>query len=269
MLLDKIHFPTLLKTWRTQEHLSQLDLALLCDVSQKHISFIESERSQPSQDLVLRLGEVLHLPLRQRNQLLLAAGFAPVFSEADLTAPEFACVDQAVALILDHHEPLPALVIDGKFQIVKSNQAAVKLLMQLYGVETSDALPDFSCNLLRGLFHDDGLWPRIANWHLVGPFLVRQLEDALLHNRHPSQLTALQKELESYPAFRDAKKLPVSFSGRMPVLTTDFQLENGEILSLFSTITKLGLAFDVVLEEMRVECFFPADDATRAFFFER
>ena len=269
MLLEKTHFSTLLKTWRAKEHLSQLDLALLCNVSQKHISFIESERAKPSQGLVLRIGEALHLPLRQRNDLLLAAGFAPVFTEADLTSPDLECVDQAVSLILDHHDPLPALVIDGGFQIIRSNPAALKFLMLLYGVQTAEGLPDFSCNLLRGMFHDDGIWPRIANWHLIGPFLVHQLEGRLLQASRPPQLVALHKELENYRAFQRATEMPISFPTKIPVVTTDFLLESGEVLSLFSTITKLGLTFDVVLEEMRVECFFPANDTTRTFFFEQ
>lgn len=261
-------FPSLLKIWREKNHMSQLDLALACDISQKHISYIETERSQPSQNLVLRFGEELGIPLRLRNQLLLAAGFAPAFPETDLSEPELAAIEQALCLTLDHHDPFPALVLDGGFNILRSNPGALKLMLHFFGVQDPRDLPDYSCNVMRGLFHDEGMWRRILNWNEIAPFLIQQLDEEIMHYGRPRGLVDLQAELKGYEAYSSVINLPSihKLLARKPVMTTQFQLDDGLVLELFSTITTLGIAHDVALEELRIECFFPANEQSRLFF---
>jgi transcriptional regulator with XRE-family HTH domain len=248
-------FGSHLREWRQRRRLSQLDLALNAEISARHLSFIETGRARPSRDMVLRLAEQLDVPLRDRNVLLAAAGFAPAFGQRSLDEPALQNARQAVDLVLMGHEPFPALAIDRHWSMVKANAAVDPLLA---GV--SDELLKPPVNVLRLSLHPDGLAPRIANlseWrsHLLER-LRRQVEATA-----DQFLSDLLKELKGYPAPRSggAVRLPADFGG---VLVPLRLVSEAGVLSFFSTTTVFGTPLEVTLAELALEAFFPADERT-------
>lgn len=255
-------FGALLRVWRERRRLSQLALALEVGMSQRHLSFIESGRSTPSRAMVLRLAEHLGVPLRERNRLLLAAGYAPVFVERSLADPALTAARQAVERVLTGHEPYPALAVDRHWILIAANRAVAPLLA---GVGT--ALLEPPVNVLRLGLHPDGLAPRILNYdewraHLLGR-LAQQVATS-----GDAVLAALADELRGYPPpDRDAVRCAPIIAGEhatesagvfVPLrLATD-----AGTLTLLSTTTVFGTPVDITLSELALECFFPADEET-------
>ena len=232
--------------------MSQLDLAGEAQISTRHLSFIETGRSSPSREMVLTLAEQLDIPLRERNVLLLAAGYAPVYPMRALDDPALASARHAIDLILKGHEPFPALAIDRHWTLVTANKAALALMKDVAPMLTAPPV-----NVLRLSLHPEGLAPRIVNlaeWraHLLER-LKRQIEVS-----GDGALVALRRELEAYPAPAGAKP-PGDYGG----VIVPLKLKAGEaVLSFLSTTTVFGTPIDVTLAELALESFFPADEAT-------
>lgn len=189
-----------LRTWRQRRHLSQLDLALEADISTRHLSFMETGRAQPSRDMVLRLAERLEVPLRERNTLLMAAGFAPVFSQRGLDHPALAAARQAVDLILTGHEPFPALAVDRGWNLVAANRAVAPLM-----AGADPALLTGRVNVLRLALHPRGMAPRIVNLDAWRTYILERLRREI-DITADAGLTALLAELRTYPTAKPAKR---------------------------------------------------------------
>lgn len=245
-----------LRTWRQQRHLSQLELADEADISTRHVSFMETGRTNPSRDMVLRLCERLAIPLRERNALLVAAGYAPMYRERALDDPALAAARQAVELVLKGHEPCPAIALDRCWNVVAANQAAQALL----AAHVSPALLAPPINVFRLSLHPDGLAPRIANLAQWRAHLFERLRQQIQATADPA-LIALQAELQQYPTPADAS--PLVLDGEMLGVVMPFCFESVHgMLSLISTTTIFGTPVDVTLQELAVESFFPADAFT-------
>ena len=256
----------LLREWRQRRRLSQLDLACEADISTRHLSFVETGRALPSRDMVLHLSERLDVPLRERNVLLVAAGYAPVFPERSLDDPALASARRAVDLVLKGHEPFPALAVDRHWTLVAANAAATRLMG---GVAPALLAPPI--NVLRLSLHADGLAPRIAN-------LAEWREHLLARLRHQIDVTAdpilieLFKELRGYPSSNGQAPGNGGLPGAPPARSTvddfagvavPFRLVTAAgVLSFFSTTTMFGTPVDITLAELALEAFFPADAAT-------
>jgi transcriptional regulator with XRE-family HTH domain len=246
----------LLREWRQRRRFSQLDLALDAEVSTRHLSFVESGRSAASRDMLLRLAETLDMPLRARNRLLVVGGFAPVYSDQPLDAPGMDAARAAVDLILKGHEPFPALAVDRLWNLLAANAAVPPLL-----AGAAPELLEAPVNVLRLSLHPDGLAPRIENLGEWRRHLLERLKVQVAQSGDPD-LADLFAELRGYPGRADAARgatpdlLVVPLRLRMP--------ETGAVLSLVSTTTVFGTPTDVALSELALECFYPADEETRA-----
>ena len=256
-------FGRLLRDWRRKRGVSQLDLALASDVSQRHISFLESGRSQPSRDMVLRLATVLDLPLREHNVMLLAAGFAQLYSARDLADPDMQQVRKALDYMLRQQEPYPAVVVDRYWNMLMGNDASGRLMTWLVDPPTAQSFPgpDGRLNLLRLLFHPHGIRPFITNWREVAGHLIERLHrEAVIDGQHGTTMTLLD-ELLSYPDVPRTWQTANMEAWQAPLLTIELAKDD-LVLRFFTTITTLGTPHDITLQELRVECFFPADAAT-------
>ena len=253
----------LLRSWRARRRLSQLDLAVEADISQRHLSFIESGRARPSREMLLHVAEHLEVPLRERNALLHAAGFAPVFRERALDDPELAAARQMIDRVLKAHEPNPALLVDRYWNLVTANSASgflMKLVMD-------PALLAPPVNMLRLSLHPAGFAPVIVNFGAVRSHILERLRRLIDVTAEP-YLTTLLTELNSYPATN-------AHSGSAPTdaaahaddgsVALPLRLKVGDIaLSFISTITVFGSPLDITLAELALETFFPEDAATAA-----
>lgn len=255
-------FGQVLRETRHSRRLSQLELALNAEISQRHLSFLESGRSQPSREMVLQIAGALDLPLRERNRLLLSAGFAAVFPQRSLGSADMRPVRQALELMLQHHEPYPAIVVDRAWNLQMGN-AAVPRVFSLIGDLNEvwkRVCPDGVHNVLKLTFHPQGLRPFLRNFAEIAPALIARTQREALE--HPAVAEVLETILR-YPdlpaRWRAAEALPEP----APVLPMDVEA-HGVRLQLFSTITTFGTPLDVTADELRVESFFPADPATEA-----
>lgn len=247
---------TLLRRWRAQRRLSQLDLAGEAGISQKHLSFVESGRSAPSRDMVLRLAEHLDMPLRERNALLVAAGFAPAFGDRPLTDPALGRALAAVERLLHAHEPNPALVLDRHWNIVAAN-AAVPLLLE--SVDPELLRPPV--NALRLSLHPRGLAPSIVNRAAWRRHLIDRVRRQCRLTRDPA-LEALLGELLAYPdAAPPAPDEPPADPADDIAVPLRLRTPHG-VLSFLSTVTVFGTAVEIVLSELTLEAFYPADAHT-------
>lgn len=250
-------FGARLREWRRRRGLSQLALALAADVSQRHLSFVESGRAAPSREMVLRLAEHLEMPLRERNGLLLAAGFAPVFAERPLDDPALAPARQAVERVLAAHEPFPAIAVDRHWTLVAANRAVAPLM----GL-ADPALLAPPVNVLRLSLDPQGLAPHIVNLAEWRTHLLERLARQVAASADPvlaalrDELAALpgprQRAFSTTPAPRDASGVFVPLQLATPA----------GVLTFVSTITVFGTPVDVTLSELALESFFPADEAT-------
>jgi transcriptional regulator with XRE-family HTH domain len=258
-------FGPMLRAWRRRRGASQLALALQSGVSQRHVSFLESGRARPSREMVVQLTSALDVPLRQRNSMLLAAGFAPVYRETSLASPELAPVRQAIDRMLKQQEPYPAYVIDRLWNVLDANEAAVAFSHFLNEGPPPPPPPGKQANILRALLDPAGLRPKIGNWEEVARYLVSTTYAEILAAGGEPKALAFIEEVMAYPDV-PASFRRVRFEERPPpVLTLDF-IVGGKSLSVFSTIATLGTPQDITLQEVRIECFFPADDRSDALF---
>lgn len=243
----------LLRQWREQRRLSQLDLSIQADISTRHLSFVETGRSAPSRDMVLHLADELDVPLRDRNRLLLAAGFAPVYGETSMDAPEMAQVRAAVRRILTGHQPYPAAVVDRRWNLVDGNAS-----MAVFTASVAEHLLTPPVNVLRLSLHPAGLAPSIINlgeWraHLLGRLRreIAATADAALQD--------LYEELVAFPC--DEKEPHLDNDVVVPLRVR----HNGLELAFLSVIATFGTPADITVAELSIESFFPADDPTAEF----
>lgn len=249
----------LLQTWRRRRRLSQLDLASEAGISQRHLSFVESGRSAPSRDMLLHLAEHLAVPVRERNALLVAAGYAPVYRDRGLDDPGLDAARAAVALILKGHEPHPALALDRHWHLLDANRAVPPLLA---GVAPALLTPPL--NVLRLSFHPDGLAPRIGNFREWRAHVIGRLVQQINACGDPA-LTALLEEIRSYPTPAAARPHRPGGADPLAGIAVPFELITGDgTLSFLSTTTVFGTAVSISLSELAIESFFPADAATAA-----
>lgn len=247
----------LLREWRERRRLSQLDLAVQAGVSARHVSFVETGRSRPSAEMVLQLADHLDVPLRHRNALLLAAGYAPAFAQRDFDDPEMGPVRAAIDRLLEGHEPYPALVVDRHWGLVAANSAVAMLTA---GVAAHLLEPPV--NVLRLGLHPDGLAPRILNLAEWRAHLLDRLSRQAVVSGDPA-LFALHEELAALPG-GDAHGRAVDPD--VSEIAVPLRLAaDGEELAFISTVASFGTAIDVTVSELAIESFFPADDATARF----
>jgi transcriptional regulator with XRE-family HTH domain len=242
--------------WRHLRHLSQLDLASECGVSTRHISFVETGRARPSRDMVLHLAEALSVPPRERNALLLSAGFAPVFRETALDAPEMEEVLAALRLLLGHHDPLPAVAFDARWDVVMCNAAYLGLARLLLPDNETASLAPLTLlaaprpNILRLLCRPDGARRHIANWPEVVQAILFRVRREVARDTDRSR-RALLAEVLAYPGMPD---LETNAPDRPPALIVPVEIAGRRFLS---TIGSLGTAQDITLQELRIEMFHP------------
>ena len=247
----------LLREWRQRRRMSQLDLACEADISTKHLSFLETGRSTPSREMVLHLAERLDVPLRARNALLNAAGYAPAFPERRLDDPAMTAARQAIDLVLAGHEPHPALAVDRHWCMAAANRAVAPLLA---GVDPELLRPPV--NVLRLTLHPGGLAPRTVNLGEWRAHLLERLRQQIEVSGDPV-LAELLDELRGYDA--PAEPAPHVAGQNFAAVAVPFRLgRDAGVLSFFSTTTVFGTPIDVTLSELALECFFPADPATAA-----
>ncbi|HZA78654.1 MAG TPA: helix-turn-helix transcriptional regulator [Acidimicrobiales bacterium] len=251
----------LLRQWRHQRRMSQLDLAVDADVSARHLSFVETGRSRPSRELVLHLAEHLDVPLRDRNTLLMAAGFAPTYPETPLDADEMAPVRDALDRILTSHQPFPAVVVDRHWNLVTANQTALTILSD--GVDPELLGP--RANALRVCLHPDGLAPRIVNLAQYSAHLIERLDRLAAASADP-ELLSLRDELRRYPGVAEGHPGGSDTASRLfvPLVLRDRDGSGDGDLTFFSTIATFGTAHDITVAELAIESFFPADGHTSA-----
>jgi transcriptional regulator with XRE-family HTH domain len=251
-------FASKLRHWRQRRGWSQLELAGRAEISQRHLSFLELGRAAPSRDMVLRLAATLDIPLRQHNALLIAAGYAPVWRETDIRAPELAEVREAVDFILTQQEPFPAVAVDRHWNLLKANGGAVRLVEFLVG----PLAPGAAVNLADALVGPDVLRPYLLNWAEVVRYFLRSVEADVAADGRP-ETAALLERLLSYDGVRGALKPTAAESTSGPVLPMHFR--KGDVaLKLFTTIATLGTPQDITAQELRIESFFPMDRDTAA-----
>ena len=239
--------------------MSQLDLAVEAQVTPRHVSFVESGRARPSREMVLALAGALDVPLRERNQLLLAAGYAPLYRETGVEEPAMAQVRGALDQVLRHHEPFPAVVMDRHWDILMANAAATAMFAWLLGRERSER----PANVLRLMFDPHGLRPFVANWDQVAEALVQRVHREAIGGVPDPETAALLQELLALPGVPDRWRAPDLTAA--PLLVIPVLFRKGRLaVSYFSMVTTVGTPQDVTAEELRLESFFPADQATEA-----
>jgi len=250
----------LLRQWRERRRISQLSLALEAEISTRHLSFLETGRTQPSREMVLLLGRVLEVPLRGRNELLTAAGYAPVYRETGLDAPEMAQVKQALGFMLRQQEPLPAMVLDRHWNIHMTNDAMGKVMgLFLDPAATAELGPP---NAMRLSYHPKALRPYIVNWESTAASFIQWLHRDFLRTGD-AETRKLLDELLSYPDVPKQWQLLDLDASTAPFLA--IELKKGDVrFNFFTVLASLGTPYDITLHELRIECFFAADPATDA-----
>ena len=259
-------FGAALRYWRGKRGVSQLRLALDADISQRHLSFLETGRAQPGRELILKLGLVLDIPLRQRNAMLLAAGFAPAYRERSLSDPELGAVMQALDFMLAQQAPYPALVVDRLWNLVMANEPAANMMRLFLGMPAHVPIPrDGSINVLRLILDPNGLRRYLVNWEDVCTDLLLWVQREAMGDGPGSEATALLDELMALPGIAGAASQPNLERRALPFLPVTLKKDD-IVLNLFTTITTLGTPHDVTVHELRLESFFPADDSSRRWF---
>lgn len=254
-------FPLLLKSWRQKRRLSQLELALTSGVSQRHVSFLERGRAKPSRSMILQLSETLEVPLRDRNEWLTAAGFAPIFRTRPLDDPQMKQIMNAVRMILTNHEPFPAIALDRAWNIRLANKS-FDMMSAMLGQDLWQRVGGKERNLMRLFFHPNGIRPLVTNWSAIAPLLWHraQREAEALGGEEMKQVL---KELGQYQD--DDTIWTAEGTALVPVLPFNIE-KDGLRISLFTVIATFGTAQDVTADELRIESLFPADAATEALF---
>ncbi|CAG4895685.1 hypothetical protein R69919_02043 [Paraburkholderia gardini] len=251
----------LLRYWRDVRGVSQLDLSLEAGVSQRQISFIESGRSAPGRETLLTLAQTLDVPLRERNALLLAAGYAPVYSEAPWNAQEMHSVIRALERVVRQHEPFPAIVMDRHWNVLMTNDAALRFFNHFIDMASREG----PRNMLHLIFDPQGMRPFVADWDNVSRSLLQRVYRESVGHVIDDNTTRLLDELLAYPDVPPdwkTHRAPTA-TPTMPVIPLGFVSE-GVVLRYFSMVTSVGTPQTVAAQELRLECMFPADDATEA-----
>jgi transcriptional regulator with XRE-family HTH domain len=249
------NFSAKMRWWRKRRGISQLDLAYRAGISQRHISFLELGRSEPSREMIELIASALNVPLREHNALLVAAGYAPVWRETNLGAPELAEIRRALNYILTQQEPYPAVVVDRRWNLLMANGGAAGLIDFLVGPLT----PGAKVNLADALIAPDMLRPFLLNWKDVAGYFIRSVEaDAAADGT--DETAALLKRLTAYDGVQALNTASLA-NPSAPVLPMHFQ-KGDTSLSLFTTIATLGTPQDITLQELRIESFFPMDNGT-------
>lgn len=248
----------LLREWRIARRLSQLDLALAADVSTRHLSYMETGKAQPSREMLARLADALGLPLRERNALLVAAGYAAQYPETALTTPELERVRRAIDFILQQQEPFPAFVLNRRWDVLMANPAAVRV--NRFVMRGRASAHD---NMIRQIFDPQDLRPAVANWEEVAGDLVRHLHDAVAAAPSDHAARALLDEALAYPDVPSRWRRREIDVAPLPLLTTVLRRDEHE-LRFFSTITTFATSRNVTIDELHIECCFPVDEATAA-----
>jgi transcriptional regulator with XRE-family HTH domain len=252
----------LLRHWRERRGKSQLDLSLDAGVSQRHVSFVEIGRSLPSRQMLLDLAQALDMPLRDRNSLLLAGGYAPIYPDGDWNAPEMARITGALERMLRQHEPYPALVMDRYWNVLMTNRAAPRF----FGSFTDLSGRPSPRNMLDLIFDPCGMRPFIANWTAVAESLVQRVTRESIGRVMDDKTKDLLGRLLAYPDVEPGWQPPSAMGDAsvLPVIPMDF-VKDGKILRYFSMVSTVGTPQTVAAQELRVECMFPADDETEGF----
>ena len=246
-------FGRLLRQWRTTRHLSQLALATDAGISTRHLSFLETGRAQPSREMVQLLAGMLDVPLGERNALLVSAGYAPAYGERHLGAPELEPVRSAIQFILRQQEPFPALVLDGEWNVVMRNAASHRIFELFRG-------PADHVNVMRTVFDPNGLRPFIANWPCIAECMMQSLHREVAATGNEA-IVRLRNELLAYPGVPSRWAAPDALSSFPPLV--NMELRKGDLsMAFFSMITTLATPRDIVLQRLKIECFFPADAST-------
>lgn len=258
-------FGPMLREWRKARGASQLDLALNCGLSQRHLSFLESGRSRPSRGMVLHLASALDVPLRQQNAMLLSAGFAPVYKERALNEPDMQPIEHALDQALRQQEPYPALVVDHAHDILRANTALGRLMGFLVGAEAAAAAAQSRLNAVDLALQPRGLRPFIENWEEVAAWSIRRLRAEAMANRTGKDVAELLERMLQVPGVAEIAQASSPDLDYPPTLIVRIR-KDGVRLALFSMIATVGTPLDVSLQNLRLELFFPADDATAAWF---
>jgi transcriptional regulator with XRE-family HTH domain len=254
----------LIKQWRERRRLSQLSLAVDAEISTRHLSFIETGRAQPSRDMVLLLARALEVPPRSRNDLLTAAGYAPMYRETPLDAPAMTDVRRALDFMLRQQEPFPGLVIDGHWNLLMTNEGASRLTGMFLTPEDVAAVGG-PPNAMRLFYHPRGMRPYVVNWEAAAAALIQWLHLDLARGLGDAETRKLLAELLSYPDVPQKwRTLDLDIT---PAPFLAIEMRKGDLhVKFFSTLTSLGVPYDITLHELRVECFFPADAASEKLF---
>lgn len=252
----------LLRYWRDQRGRSQLDLSLDAGISQRHISFIESGRSVPGRQTLMDIAQALEVPLRERNALLLAAGYAPLYAEGAWNASEMQSVTNALGRMLRQHEPFPAIVMDRYWNVLMTNESAPRF----FNCFVDMAARQGPRNMLHLMFDPHGLRPFIAEWDTVAKSLIQRVYRESIGRVIDEKTQALLDALLAYPEVDAGWKSPKASSAAptpsgMPVIPIGF-IKDGQVLNYFSMVTSVGTPQTVAAQELRIECMFPVDDAT-------
>jgi transcriptional regulator with XRE-family HTH domain len=249
-------FGHLLRQWRMTRHMSQLALATDAGISARHLSFLETGRAQPSREMVQLLAGMLDVPLGERNALLMSAGYAPIYGERPLGAPELEPVRRALEFIMRQQEPYPALVLDGQWNIVMRNGASRRIFDLFRGPSRDDE----PINVMRTLFHPNGLRPFVTNWEEVAECLMHAVHREVAATGADA-VVRLRDELLAYPGVPSRWRAADTLAPMPPLVS--MHLRKGDLsLAFFGMITLLGTPRDVTLQQLKIECFFPADAVT-------
>jgi transcriptional regulator with XRE-family HTH domain len=249
---------TLLRQWRERRRMSQLALALEAEISSRHLSFMETGRSRPSREMVLLLAEVLDVPPRARNDLLAAAGYAPIYRESRLDAPEMAQFRRALDFLLRQQEPYPAIVLDRYWNVLLANDGTDRFMGLFLDSEVAASLGP--PNAMRLICHPQALRPCIVNWEATAAALIQWLHRDLLRSADAG-IQLLLDELLAYPDVPHNWRTLDLDAPTAPFLTIEMQ-KGDTHLNFFTTLTTLGTPYDITLHELRIESFFPADEVT-------
>jgi transcriptional regulator with XRE-family HTH domain len=248
----------MLRQWRQRRHLSQLELSAATGVSSRHLSYIETGRSRPSRQMILYLAEYLSVPLRERNALLLAAGYAPLYSAGALDAPELDRIQAALSSMLAHHEPFPAVVMDRSWDVLRANAGAIRLFG---GLLAPAPLPE-PANVLRLMIEPGPVRDAVSNWDAVAPSLLerarREAVGGVIDTETRALVDRLRTRADVAELLGNLQPAPAS----APVIDVCFEFA-GAALSFFSVVSTIGTPIDVTAQELRLEAFFPSDQKTR------
>ncbi len=252
----------LLRLWRAKRGMSQLDLAMAADVSSRHLSFIENGKSRTSLEMVLRLADVLQVPVRDRNSLLTAAGFAPMYRETGLDAPELEAIRTALSAFLENHEPFPALVVDRYMNIIMANQSSERRLGLFF--DAKQLWGDGPRNIVKMFLSPDGLKPRIEDWEKVAQWVMEQVYRQAHEGIGDPTTQAMFEECLDYPGVRALWRVPDPDYRYPPLLHVTLRLF-GMRLSNYFMMTTFGTSQDAYLKELRIICGYPANETARRF----